>query len=79
MTTYNHIIYDIWCAGLSSTVLNPITKETIDTWHGLLQASYSWQQLYKAGTNEEKDLWRSMNLGAADNNGHWSHWAFRAE
>lgn len=76
-TTYNAIIYDIWCGGLSSEVLNPITVETADIWHGLLQASYGWQQVYKAGTDVEKDLRRSMNPGAADNSGHWSRWADR--
>jgi hypothetical protein len=76
-TTYNAVIYDIWCGGLSSTVLNPITEETNDIWLGLLQASYGWKQVYNAGTDVEKDLRRSMNPGAADDSSHWSRWAFR--
>jgi hypothetical protein len=74
---YKAVIYDIWCAGLSSEFLNPIEPHT-DIWDGLLQASYGWKQIYKAETDVAKDLRRSMNPGAADDSiSHWSHWAVR--
>jgi hypothetical protein len=74
--TYNAIVYDIWSAGLSSDFLNPIDPQT-DIWDGLLQASYTWKDIYKAATDVEKELRRSMNPGAADDGGHWSRWAVR--
>lgn len=76
-STYDAVIYDIWCAGLSPEVLNPIKGHTTDIWHGLLQASYGWENTYKAGSDVEKNLRRSMNPGAADDGGHWSRWAIR--
>jgi hypothetical protein len=74
--TYGAVVYDIWSAGLSSDFLNPIDPQT-DIWDSLLQVSYGWKDIYKAATNVEKDLRRSMNPGAADDGGHWSHWAVR--
>lgn len=70
-SSYGAIVYDIWCAGPSHEVLNPIQHL------GLLRASYRWQQLYTAKTSTERDLRRSMNPGAADASGHCSYWADR--
>jgi hypothetical protein len=75
-STYGAVIYDIWSAGLSSDFLNPIDPQT-DIWDGLLHASYGWKEIYKAATNVEKELRRSMNPGAAADDGHWSRWAVR--
>ena len=74
--SYNAVVYDIWSAGLSSDFLNPIDPQT-DIWDSLLQVSYGWKDIYKAATDVEKELRRSMNPGAADNGGHWSRWAVR--
>jgi len=76
-SSYCTIIYDIWSAGLSSDFLDPITSNT-DIWNALLQASYGWKAIYKAKTDMAKELRRSMNPGAADDDGHWSHWAARS-
>ena len=73
---YNAVVYDIWCAGVSTKVLNPVNPQN-DIWDSLLQASYGWQDLYKAKSNAEQDLRRSMNPGAAYDEGHWSRWAIR--
>ncbi|KAM6495407.1 hypothetical protein JOM56_008113 [Amanita muscaria] len=71
---YDAVIYDIWSAGLSSEFLSPIDSRTT-IWDALLQASYGWKEIYKAPTKVEKELRSSMNPGAADDDGHWSHWA----
>jgi hypothetical protein len=71
---YKAITYDIWCAGLSHQVLNPIHASDVHIWDALLQASHGWQELYKADTEEEENLRRSMNPGAASDRGHWSRW-----
>ncbi|KAF8332488.1 hypothetical protein F5887DRAFT_1063857 [Amanita rubescens] len=55
---YNAVVYDIWSAGLSSDFLKPIDPQTTDIWNDLLQASYSWKDIYKAAADEE--LRRSM-------------------
>ena len=73
-SAYGAVVYDIWSAGLSADFLNPIDPHT-DIWDSLLQASYSWKEIYKAATDVEKELRRSMNPGAADDSGHWSRWA----
>ena len=75
-SSYNAIIYDIWCAGVSSKILNPVNPQT-DIWDSLLQASYGWKDLYKTKSNAEQDLRRSMNPGAAYDEGHWSRWSVR--
>ena len=75
-STYNAVIYDIWSAGLSSKFLNPIPPHS-DIWKALLQASYGWKAIYKAETDVAKELRRSMNPGAADDSGHWSHWVVK--
>ena len=77
-SNYNAIVYDIWCAGISSQVLNPVNPEA-DIWDALVQASYGWEDLYKAKSNIEQDLRRSMNPGAAYDDGHWSRWAVRGD
>jgi hypothetical protein len=71
---YKAVTYDIWCAGLSPKVFSPIDKTYAHVWDALLQASYSWQELYKADTEAEQNLRRSMNPGAASDKGHWSRW-----
>ncbi|KIL67286.1 hypothetical protein M378DRAFT_9526 [Amanita muscaria Koide BX008] len=71
---YDAVIYDIWSAGLSSEFLSPIDSRTT-IWDALLQASYGWKEIYKAPTKVEKEIRSSMNPGAADDDGHWSHWA----
>ncbi|KAF8240637.1 hypothetical protein L208DRAFT_511167 [Tricholoma matsutake] len=76
LPTYNAVVYDIWSAGLSSHFLNPIDPQT-DIWDGLLQASYGWKDIYKAATDVERELRRSMNPGAADDGRHWTRWAVR--
>ena len=76
---YNAITYDIWCAGISSEVLTPIDSPYAHVWDALLQASYSWRELYKADTEVERNLRRSMNPGAASDEGHWSRWAVRSK
>ncbi|KAF8336008.1 hypothetical protein F5887DRAFT_1063318 [Amanita rubescens] len=73
---YNAVVYDIWSAGLSSDFLKPIDPQTTDIWNDLLQASYSWKDIYKAAADEE--LRRSMKPGADDEDGHWSHWTVRS-
>jgi hypothetical protein len=76
--TYGAVVYDIWSAGLSSDFLNPINPET-NIWDDILQASYGWKEIiYKAGTELQKELRRSMNPGAGDDRGHWSHWTVDA-
>jgi hypothetical protein len=67
--TYNAVVHDIWCAGLSCDILKSIELHT-DIWDGLLKASYSWKQIYEAETDIAADLRRSMNPGAADDGGH---------
>ena len=77
-SNYNAIVHDIWCAGVSSQVLNPVNSET-DVWDALGQASYGWQDLYKDEFNIERDLRRSINPGAAFDDGHWSPWTVRGD
>jgi hypothetical protein len=74
-TDYNSLIYDIWCAGLSPELFAPILHA--DIWDGLLQASYGWKDIYKGGSAEGVENWRSENPGAAAQSGHWSRWAIR--
>ena len=73
-SSYRAVIYDIWSAGLFSDFLSPIASNT-DIWNALLQASYGWKAIYKAKTDVAKELRKSVNPGAADDDGHWSHWA----
>jgi hypothetical protein len=72
--SYNAVVYDIWCAGFSSKFLNIDPPET-DTWEALVQASYGWKELYKTQTVLEQNLRKSMNPGAAYDDGHWSRWS----
>ncbi len=73
-SAYGAVVYDIWVSGLSSNFLEPIGLQT-DIWRGLLRASYSWNDIYKAPTNRKKQLRRSMNPGTAFDDRHWSCWA----
>ncbi|KIM47504.1 hypothetical protein M413DRAFT_22158 [Hebeloma cylindrosporum] len=72
---YDAVIYEIWVSGLSSDFLMPVKAEQTNIWEGLLQASYGWKDIYKTETDAARDLRRSMNPGAAQDDGHWSHWA----
>jgi hypothetical protein len=76
--SYNAVVYDIWCAGISPKVLN-IKPLEADTWEALVQASYGWKDLYKTETVLERNLRKSMNPGAAYDDGHWSRWSVRGD
>jgi hypothetical protein len=46
----------------------------------LLQATYGWEDVYKANPDgkadkTEEDLRRSMNPGTAQDKHHWNNWA----
>jgi hypothetical protein len=69
----SYITYDIWCSGLSSDILLPVSANKQDAWHSLLQRSYGWQDVY-GGNKVPKRLRRSMNPGAALDRDHWSQW-----
>ncbi|RDB15450.1 hypothetical protein Hypma_004153 [Hypsizygus marmoreus] len=69
---YNAVVYEIWCGGLSPACL-PVIGSEEGTWKALLQASYHWQKLY-SGWLLNAQLRRSMNPGAACDDGHWSRW-----
>jgi hypothetical protein len=71
---YDAVVYEIWISGLSSNLLAPIKDDQTNIWEGLLQASYGWKDIYKAETDVARDLRRSMNPGAANDDAHWSHW-----
>jgi hypothetical protein len=67
---YDAIVYEIWCAGISPDVLNPIKPQQAGTWDSLLQASYGWKELYKGTSAVTGDLRRSAMPGAAHDSGH---------
>jgi hypothetical protein len=69
----SYITYDIWCSGLSSDNLLPVTADKEDVWQALLQRSHGWQDVY-SGDRVPKRLRRSMNPGAALDGDHWSQW-----
>ena len=71
---YDAVVYEIWISGLSSDLLAPIKENQTNIWEGLLQASYGWKDIYKADTDVARDLRKSMNPGAADDDAHWSRW-----
>ncbi|KAK2461413.1 hypothetical protein APHAL10511_005876 [Amanita phalloides] len=71
---YHNVIYEIWCAGISPDILGAIEQQKVDIWKSLLQASYGWQELYKATPGEAADLRRSATPGAAADIGHYSCW-----
>jgi hypothetical protein len=68
-TSYNAVVYEIWCAGLSANVLCPIDTQQVTTWDALLQASYGWKELYKGSSKMIADLRRSALPGAALDSG----------
>jgi len=70
---YPALIYEIWCARLSSEILGPIEDASI--WNALLQASYGWKEIYKAPSKEVKCLRQSAMAFAALDEGHYSCWA----
>jgi hypothetical protein len=74
---YNAVVYEIWCAGLSPEILQPISTEYIGMWNALLQASYGWKELYKGGSKVAQKLRRTANPGAGLDDAHYSRWARR--
>jgi hypothetical protein len=76
-SSYNAVVYEIWCAGISPNVLSPIEKQEVGVWDSLLQASYGWKELYKGTSAVTADLRRSAAPGAALHSGHYSCWAQR--
>ena len=72
---YDAVVYEIWISGLSQDFLAPIKdNHQAIIWESLLQASYGWKDIYKAETTAARDLRKSMNPGAADDEAHWSSW-----
>jgi len=71
---YDAVVYEIWISGLSSNFLAPIKDNQANIWEDLLQASYGWKDIYKTETDVAEVLRKSANPGAADDDGHWSHW-----
>lgn len=71
---YNAIVYQVWCAGITSDKLNAVEPSEEPLWLALLQASYGWHTIYE-GELVEQELRRSMNPGAATDNSHWTRWA----
>jgi hypothetical protein len=75
--SYNAVVYEIWCAGISPNVFSPIVTQEVGIWDSLLQASYGWKDLYKGTSAVTADLRRSAAPGAALLSGHYSCWARR--
>ncbi|KAF8900481.1 hypothetical protein CPB84DRAFT_1747474 [Gymnopilus junonius] len=81
-SSYNAVVYDIWCAGLSSDFLALISRgadsaQSEDVWKGLLRASDRWKEIYDAETDTAERLRKSMNPGTANVGDFWSNWAPR--
>ncbi|KAF8735166.1 hypothetical protein AX14_002621 [Amanita brunnescens Koide BX004] len=67
---YNAIFYDIWISGLSPDFLKPVDRsQTVAS----SKRPTVGKTFYKADV--DKELRRSMNPGAADDDSHWSHWS----
>jgi hypothetical protein len=75
---YGAVVYEIWCAGISPDILGPIEHEHASIWDALLEASYSWKELYKTTSLTGTKLRRSAAPGAAVDPGHYSNWADRS-
>ncbi|EDR09449.1 uncharacterized protein LACBIDRAFT_326243 [Laccaria bicolor S238N-H82] len=75
--SYQAIIYEIWCAGLSPEVLHPVKEKGV--WEALLQASYGWKALYATPSDVAKKLRQSATPGATQEDGHYSCWATRED
>jgi hypothetical protein len=74
---YPAVIYEIWRAGISPEILGPVEKQQECIWEALLQASYSWNELYKTTSQVTADLRRSATPGVGRDDGHYSCWARR--
>ncbi|KAF8234125.1 hypothetical protein L208DRAFT_1394618, partial [Tricholoma matsutake] len=73
MMEYPAVIYKIWCAGISPDILGLIEQQQVGVWDSLLQASYSWKELYKTTSEVTANLQRSAIPGVARDVGHYSH------
>ena len=51
--------------------------EETGIWDSLLQASYSWKELYKTASKVTATLRQAATPGAARDAGHYSRWARR--
>ncbi|TDL16546.1 hypothetical protein BD410DRAFT_755314, partial [Rickenella mellea] len=71
----NCTAYDVWCSGLSSSCLKPITPESEGTWSALLQASHGWKKTYSCKEPMRRQLRMAMNPGAATDAAHWANWS----
>jgi hypothetical protein len=76
-SSYLAVTYEIWCAGLSPEVLQPVKEKSV--WESLLQASYGWKALYEAPSDIAKALRQAATPGAAREVGHYSCWATRED
>lgn len=56
---YGAVVYEIWCAGLSPDILQPIISQETGVWDSLLQASYGWKELYKTASDVMATLRKS--------------------
>ncbi|KAH7890673.1 hypothetical protein F5I97DRAFT_1826747 [Phlebopus sp. FC_14] len=70
---HSYLAYDFWVAGISPTILQPI-KGKQNTWDALLQASYGWQEVYKARSRLQTKLRKFANPGVATGEEHWENW-----
>ena len=75
-TTYNAVIYDIWCVGLAPEILCPIKGMQAELWDSLLQASHGWKMIYNTDLARQH-LRQSMNPGTACDVSHWRRFADR--
>jgi len=74
---YPAVTYEIWCAGLSPSILEPIKMQEKGIWESLLQASYGWKELYKAPSDVAGVLRQAETPGAARDVGHYCCWSKR--
>ena len=61
---YGAGVYEIWCAGLSPDILQPIISQETGVWDSLLQASYGWKEMYKTASDVTAILRKSATPGA---------------
>ncbi len=65
--------YDIWCAGLSSEILGPVTTSNQAIWAGLCEESGRWLNVFKDNGELVADR-MAMAPGGAGNEEFWSNW-----
>ncbi len=58
--------YNIWCAGLSPSVLPQVLAEQQGAWDAILRASNPWENIFLQGDGKEIRNREHMNPGAAD-------------